>query len=71
LPEVVTPDVGLLADTLDQLVELRGRIDRVDPDACRSRAETWFSHIRMAERYVRTYRVFLDSGRLPAGETAI
>lgn len=71
LPEVVSPDVGMLADTLDELIELRGRIDRVDPEVCRSWAETWFSHIRMAERYVRTYREFLNSGRLPVGEPVL
>ena len=36
-------------------------------DACRARAERWFSHTRMAENYVRMYRHYLADGQLPAG----
>jgi glycosyltransferase involved in cell wall biosynthesis len=68
LPEIVSPEVGLLGDTLAELVQLRTRVDRLDPHAARARAETWFSHRRMAEGYVRMYREYLGTGRLPAGE---
>jgi glycosyltransferase involved in cell wall biosynthesis len=68
LPEIVSPAVGALGDTLEELVELRATLDRLDPQACRSRAEHWFSHTRMAEQYVRIYRQYLDTTSLPPGE---
>jgi glycosyltransferase involved in cell wall biosynthesis len=67
LPEVVSPDTGALGDSLEDLVERRASLDRLDPHACRSRAEHWFNHIRMAEEYVRMYRHYLSSHELPAG----
>ena len=70
LPEIVTQDVGVLGDTLDDLVRLRATVERCDPAACRSRAERWFSHTRMAQNYVRMYRHYLADGQLPAGTSA-
>lgn len=70
LPEIVTPDVGGLGDDLDQLVEIAGRIHEIDPATCRARAEQYFSHLVMAEEYLRFYRHVLESGQLPAGRPA-
>jgi glycosyltransferase involved in cell wall biosynthesis len=70
LPEVVTEEVGVLGDTLDDLVRLRTEVKQCDPRACRSRAERWFSHTRMAEEYVRLYRHYLATNQLPAGTRA-
>jgi glycosyltransferase involved in cell wall biosynthesis len=67
LPEIVSPDVGALGDTLEELVQLRPSIDRCDPRACRSRAERWFSHTAMAQEYVRMYRHYLRTNSLPPG----
>jgi glycosyltransferase involved in cell wall biosynthesis len=67
LPEIVSDEVGALGDTLEELIVLRSAIDRLDPYACRGRAERWFSHTRMAEEYVRMYQYYLASGRLPDG----
>jgi glycosyltransferase involved in cell wall biosynthesis len=67
LPEIVSPEVGALADSLDELVELRRHLYRVDPEACRSRAERWFSHTRMAEQYLQVYQHYLSTGALPTG----
>jgi glycosyltransferase involved in cell wall biosynthesis len=67
LPEVVSEDVGLLGDTLQELVDLRPRVERCQPEACRARAQRWFTHRVMAEGYVRMYRHYLSSGELPAG----
>lgn len=67
LPEIVSPDVGALGDTLEELVALRTGIDRIDPAACRDRVERHFDHREMSEGYVRMYRGLLDAGRLPAG----
>ena len=67
LPEIVSPAVGALADTLEELVELRSTIDRCEPGDCRSRAERWFSHTSMAQEYVRMYQHYLTKGSVPPG----
>lgn len=67
LPEIVSPDVGALGDTLEELVQLRTSIDGCDPRACRARAERWFSHTAMAQEYVRMYRHYLATNSLPPG----
>jgi glycosyltransferase involved in cell wall biosynthesis len=67
LPEIVSEDVGALGDTLDDLVELRTTVARCRPDACRARAERWFSHIVMAQEYVRMYQHHLATHSLPPG----
>jgi len=69
LPEIVTSGVGALGDSLDELVELRPRLDAIDPAACRDRVARHFSHRAMAEAYLRMYRGLIDTGRLPAGRT--
>ena len=68
LPEIISPDVGLLGDSVEELVMLAARIDAIDPAACRARAERWFSHRRMAAEYERMLQHFLRTGALPAGE---
>jgi glycosyltransferase involved in cell wall biosynthesis len=69
LPEIVSAEVGALGDTLEQLIELRGEVARCSPEACRARAELWFSHTRMAGEYVRMYQHYLASDRLPDGHS--
>jgi glycosyltransferase involved in cell wall biosynthesis len=68
LPEIVTNEVGALGDTLEDLVRLRPAIERCEPQACRSRAERWFSHTVMAEEYVRMYQHYLRHNTLPPGK---
>lgn len=70
LPEVITPDVGALGDSLDELVALRPALDAIAPEACRERVIRWFSHRVMAEESVRCYRHLLATGALPAGRLA-
>jgi len=67
LPEVLSPAVAEMGDTLDELVGLLPSAEKKDPHACRARAERYFSHTVMAEEYVRFYREYLASGRLPSG----
>lgn len=67
LPEVITPAVGALCDSLDEMVAASETIHTRDPGACRAHAERYFSHIVMAEEYVRMYRALLASGTLSAG----
>jgi len=67
LPELISPDTGGLGTTLEELVALRGRLSDWDPRACRARAERSFSHLVMAEEYLRMYRSVLETGTLAAG----
>jgi glycosyltransferase involved in cell wall biosynthesis len=70
LPELVSAETGALGETLEDLVELRPRLDQVEPEACRARAEQWFSHRVMAEAYLRCYEAVLRTGVLPPGRVA-
>lgn len=68
LPEIVSPEVGALGDTLDELVELRARLDAMAPEACRAHVERHFTHHVMAEGYLRMFQAYLATGVLPEGE---
>lgn len=70
LPEVVSPGVGILGDTLEELIAARASIAAIDPAACRARVDRYFTHHAMAAGYVRMCREFLSSGVLPPGELA-
>ncbi len=67
LPEVIAPDVGALCDTLEEMIAAAETIHTRSPEACRAHAERYFTHLAMAEEYVRMYRSLLDTGRLPPG----
>ena len=69
LPEIVTPEVGALGDTLDELIEGSRGIETRSAAACRTHAERYFSHITMAEQYVRLYRNLLATGALGPGQS--
>jgi hypothetical protein len=58
--------VGVLRDTLDELILAADKVSELDPRACRERAERQFSHLVMAENYVRMYEHVQQSGDLPA-----
>ena len=62
LPEIVTPDTGALGHTLEELVALRPSIERIDPEACRARVISGFSHRVMANRYAELYRKVVETG---------
>jgi len=67
LPELVTPAVGALCDTMDEIIAAADRIQTRDPAACRAHAERFFTHLVMAGEYLRMYRHVLETGTLPAG----
>jgi glycosyltransferase involved in cell wall biosynthesis len=67
LPEIVTPEVGVLCDTLDEMIEASRTIGSRDPAVCREHAERYFTQRVMAEEYTRVYRHLADTGELPAG----
>ena len=68
LPEIVTPDVGVLRDKMDELIAAMDKVGSLDPQACRARAERYFTHLVMAEAYVRMYQSVMSSGKLPSGK---
>lgn len=67
LPEIVTPDVGALGDTLEELIAAAETIGTRVPEACRAHAERWFTHVAMGEEYLRMYGAVIAAGTLPAG----
>jgi glycosyltransferase involved in cell wall biosynthesis len=67
LPEIVTPDVGVLRDKMDELIAAMDSVGSLDPQACRARAERHFTHLVMAEAYVRMYQTMVRDGKLPPG----
>ena len=71
LPEIVSPEVGALADTLEEMVGYRAALARIDPHACRARVEQRFSHHVMAAEYVRMFRGYLGTGVLPEGRAEV
>src|SRR5437879_2049407 len=66
-PELVTPAVGALCDTMDEIIAAADRIQTRDPAACRAHAERFFTHLVMAGEYLRMYQHVLETGTLPAG----
>ncbi len=67
LPEVLTPEVAALCDTLEEILDAQHGIGSRSPDACRAHAERYFTHRAMAERYVGVYRHVITHGTPPAG----
>ncbi|MGH7700975.1 MAG: glycosyltransferase [Gemmatimonadales bacterium] len=70
LPELVIDDVGALCDSLEAMIAAAAAIDTRSPEACRARAERHFTHLAMADEYVRMYRHLRDTGALPPGRPA-
>src|SRR5438067_5073448 len=62
LPEILTPEVGAICATLDEMIAAASNIQTRDPRACRARAERLFTHVRMAEEYVRMYDALKKKG---------
>ncbi len=67
LPELITPAVGALCDTLDEMIAAAATIHTREPAACRAHAERYFTHLIMAEEYVRMYRQIVAHGAPPPG----
>lgn len=70
LPEIVTPETGVLSQRADELAEALRNPQRFSPQACRDRIlKGGFTHLDMARKYLRYYEKVLSSGRLgPADE---
>jgi glycosyltransferase involved in cell wall biosynthesis len=68
LPEVISPEVGALCDTVEEMMAAAETIPTRSAEACRTHAVRYFSHRVMAEAYVRMYQHLLQTGRLPPGQ---
>jgi glycosyltransferase involved in cell wall biosynthesis len=67
LPEILTPEVGALCDTMEEMIEASRTIASRSPEACRAHAERYFSHVVMAGAYAEAYRQVIATGRPPDG----
>ena len=66
LPELITPDVGSLCDTVEEMIVAAESIHTRSPAACRAHAERHFTHLTMAEGYLREYQRVLEAGAPPS-----
>lgn len=65
LPEIVTPEAGVLSATADELVEAVKNPQRFSPAACRDRVlRGGFTHLDMARKYLARYEQILTRGSL-------
>ena len=55
LPELVTPEVGFLCDSVEDYVAAAERLDRIRPADCRRRAMKEFHYLAMTRRYLAEY----------------
>ena len=67
LPEIVTPESGVLADSFQGLVDGVHRAKKLDPAACRQRVLDAFTHRHMAEKYEAYYKKVIRDGKLREG----
>jgi len=67
LPEIITEESGVLADSFSGLVAGVSRARKLEPEACRARVESAFTHRHMAEKYLGYYKQVLRSGKLREG----
>lgn len=67
LPEILTPYCGILGESHEQLVQGVQRAKGFEPEACRDRVVARFTHIHMAQGYLRYYKKILESGKIADG----
>jgi len=52
---------------MEEMITAAQTVHTRSPASCRALAERHFTHVAMAEEYLRMYRALLDTGKLPAG----
>ncbi|MGZ3704460.1 MAG: glycosyltransferase [Bdellovibrionota bacterium] len=67
LPEIVTRESGVLADTFEGLVDGVRNCGKFSPEACRARVAEAFTNRHMAEKYEHYYQLVLRNGKLREG----
>lgn len=69
LPEIITPEVGVLSARAGDLAEAVKNPQRFDPRACRNRVLSGgFTHWDMARKYVAYYERIVNHGSLGAAD---
>lgn len=65
LPDIVVDEsIGVLSDSYEKLIEAAKKIDSFDRHECHNHAKQYFSHISMAEGYIKCYERVLDGETL-------
>ena len=64
LPEIVDTKSGFLSNDASEIVEVI-RTRQFSPEACRSRVYEGFTHLNMADSYLKLYESMLTTGKLP------
>jgi glycosyltransferase involved in cell wall biosynthesis len=65
LPEMVTPDTGLLSANGDELADAVRNSQRYKPSVCREHViNNGFTHLDMTRKYLRCYEKILTTGSL-------
>jgi Glycosyl transferases group 1 len=64
LPEIVTPEAGVLSAKAEELAEAVKNPQRFNPQKCRERILNNFTHLEMAKKYVAYYERVLAHGSL-------
>jgi glycosyltransferase involved in cell wall biosynthesis len=59
MPELITPETGILVKSAGEAITALGEIDGIDRAACRRRVEAHFSVEAMAEKYIALYEQVL------------
>ena len=68
LPEIITPEVGRLGTSLDELIAAVEGLRAIDPEVCRARVLRHFHYRVMAAGQLRMAKEFLRTGVLPPGQ---
>jgi len=70
LPEIVDRKSGFLSKDASEIIEVI-RTRQFSPEACRARVSEGFTHLNMADSYLKLYESMLATGKLPgASESA-
>lgn len=64
LPEIVTPEVGVLATSERELVDAVAKLDGFDPERCRQRVLEHFHYRKMSQSYLEKYNRAISGERL-------
>lgn len=71
LPEIVTPEVGVLSTSSAALVEAIKRRVQFSPEVCRARVRQGYTHLQMADGYLEYYSNVLKTGELSEGSSKV
>lgn len=71
LPEIVDSSCGILADSFTGLCNGLIEATKFSPEACRARVESNFTHIHMANSYLRYYTLVLKHGTIAQGQPQV